>query len=97
MDIKEFDWKDVSQDITDAFFEQLKDNASEYLEEAIIPELEKQKEAFVQELKQEAAETKSIWVKVRNSLLSVLVNAISDVMIKIISKALEANKQEEQK
>ncbi|MBM6761665.1 hypothetical protein [Megamonas hypermegale] len=56
MDIKEFDWKDVSQDITDAFFEQLKDNVSEYLEEAIIPELEKQKEAFVQELKQEAAD-----------------------------------------
>ena len=96
MDIKEFDWKDVSQDITDSLFEQIKDNASEYLEEAIIPELEKQKEAFVQELKQEAAETKSIWVKVRNSL-SMLVNAISDVMIKIISKALEANKQEEQK
>ena len=47
MDIKEFDWKDVSQDITDSLFEQIKDNASEYLEEAIIPELEKnKKEAF---------------------------------------------------
>lgn len=96
MDIKEFDWKDVSQDITDAFFEQLKDNASEYLEEAIVPELEKQKEAFVQELKQEASETKSIWVKVRNSILSMLVNAIADVMIKIVTKALEAKKEEQE-
>lgn len=95
MEAKGFDWKDVTKDITEAAFEQIKDNAAEYLEEAIVPELEKQKEAFVAELKEEAKETKSVWVKVRNSMLSILVNAISEVMIKIITKAIEENKKEE--
>lgn len=95
MEAKDFDWKAVTKDITEAAFEQIKDNAAEYLEEAIVPELEKQKEAFVAELKEEAKETKSVWVKVRNSMLSILVNAISEVMIKIITKAIEENKKEE--
>lgn len=67
----------------------IKDNAAQYIKDEILPPAKEAKEEFIAKLKSESDNTSSIWVKIRNLGIAVIINVISSVVSKAIDKAIE--------
>lgn len=77
--------KDLVQSAADEVLSDLKENFKDYIISIILPTIEERQAQFIEDIKTEISETSSIWVKIRNSLLIVIINIVA----KIIKKALE--------
>lgn len=77
--------KDLVQSAADEVLSDLKENFKDYIISIILPTIEERQAQFIEDIKTEISETSSIWVKIRNSLLIVIINIVA----KIVKKALE--------
>lgn len=90
---------DIKEILTDAFenvFDNVKDKAGDIIEEQIVPAIDDASKNFMADLKEETANTSSIWVKVRNTLVGLSVC----VLTKAVTNALQTladNVQNEEK
>ena len=89
------DWKDVVKNAFVEVLDELKENFATFYKETILPGAKEAKEEFVVKLKEEAQQSSSVWVKIRNSLITVGVNVVGAVLSKVIDNFIndEENKQ----
>ena len=89
------DWKDVVKNAFAEVLDELKENFATFYKETILPGAKEAKEEFVVKLKEEAQQSSSVWVKIRNSLITVGVNVVGAVLSKVIDNFIndEENKQ----
>lgn len=86
----DIDLKDVIKDAITGVLDDMKDNFSDYVDSKIIPAIDDASTDFKAHLTEEASATASVWVKVRNALLSV----ITSIAVAFIKKLLENMKEE---
>lgn len=89
------DWKDVVKNAFAEVLDELKENFGTFYKETILPGAKEAKEEFIAKLKEEAQQSSSVWVKIRNSLITVGVNVVAAVLSKVIDNFIsdEENKQ----
>lgn len=89
------DWKDVVKNAFAEVLDELKENFATFYKETILPGAKEAKEEIIAKLKEEAQQSSSVWVKIRNSLITVGVNVVAAVLSKVIDNFIndEENKQ----
>ena len=87
----DIDLKDVIKDAITGVLDDMKDNFSDYVDSKIMPAVDEASTNFKAHLTEEANATSSVWVKVRNALLSI----ITSIAVAFIKKLLENMKEAE--
>lgn len=89
--MNDIDWKDVVKSALTEVMDDFHDNFVEYIDASIMPALEDAKNDFKTKLTQEAENSGSVWVKIRNALLTVIINIIFKALDKAVDKIKEVS------
>lgn len=86
MDELNLDWKDIVKQVVTGVLDELKDGFVDLYKTEILPSTKEAKEEFFKKLEDEASSTSSVWVKIRNALIKVIVNVLGTVVVKVLDK-----------
>lgn len=74
------DWKEIAKTSTKEVLGGFKEEGLQIVKEQVIPGVKAAKDEFVSELKTEAKDSNSIWVKIRNNLISLAIDVVGKVL-----------------
>lgn len=88
------DWKEIAKASTKEVLGGFKEEGLQIVKEQVIPGVKSAKDEFIADLKNEAKNSNSIWVKIRNNLISLAIDVVSKVLYtafcKVVSNEVKA-------
>ncbi len=86
MDLKTIDWKETAKEAFTEVLNDMKGDAAGLIKNQILPGIKAAKDDLVDDLKAEAGNSSSAWVKIRNAGIVIVVNIVCAVGSKVIDK-----------
>lgn len=86
MDLKTIDWKETAKEAFAEVLSDMKSDATELIKTQILPGIKAAKDDLVNDLKAEASNSASAWVKIRNAGIIIVVNIVCAVGSKVVDK-----------
>lgn len=74
------DWKEIAKASTKEVLGGFKEEGLQIVKEQVIPGVKAAKDEFVTDLKTEAKDSNSIWVKIRNNVISLVIDVVGKVL-----------------